>query len=365
MILSIHSVSPGGEIALVAANVPYSNVQWNRAFSTCGTFQVELACDLPVEWPGRYIVTRDDRREVGVLEKVDSSEEAGGSPPVISGRFAESLFDRWKAGTGGASCRGATWRQAATEAMLAWHMGDLPPLKVGDGCQRASGSSYAIACDEGKSGMEAIYAATAANGAYPLVTYDRDADPGRLVLEIVEGLDRTRAQSERPFWLFSLAMGTANSISYSGDYSCACSEVLAHAERDGTGDDPGESATATVAVPGFEAASQWEQRAFEDVGSLIDDEDPITQEAVSQAGLLRSYDRMASLSIECADLAGGYADGWDLGDTVDVEMPSMGLSASQRVEECREVLKKEGGTVEAVLGNKRISRVRRALMGRR
>ena len=200
MILSFHHVAPDGAIALAAANVPYTNLQWNRSYSAPGTFTAQLACALPVEWPGRYLVTLDGCDETGIVEKVEVSEEgAGGTSPVVSGRFAESLMSRYRLGRAGGAVRGADWRQAATAAMLEWVMGDAPALKAGQGCEEPTGSSYAIAGEAGDDAATLLYAALNAHGAYPLLTYDRDADDQAIEVRIVEGLDRTRGQSERPF----------------------------------------------------------------------------------------------------------------------------------------------------------------------
>lgn len=362
-IVSIHRVDRTGAISLVAANVPYSNLQWTRRFSGAGEFAVSLACPMPVPWPGRYLLTASGSDEVGVIEKCEASEGADGSSSSLSGRFAECLWDRYAIGAGGETVRGADWRQAVTSALSAWHMGDLPPLSMGEGTREASGSSYAISGGAGDSAMELIFSCASGNGARPVIGYDRDEDRDSLTVRIVDGLDRTRSQSDRPWYVFSIGMGSASGVDYSGDYSVACSEVAAHAEKDADGETV--SVGLTVPVPGFDASSQWEARAYEDVGSLIDDDEPPSEGAVSTAASLRAYDHMPSVDMSFTVGGYGYRDGWDLGDTVDVEMPSMGYAGSMRIEEVREVHKKEGSSVEATVGTKSISKVKRALMGRR
>lgn len=280
-VLSIHRVSASGAVSLVAANVPYNNLQWTRRLSSCGEFSALLACAMPVEWPGRYLVTLSGHDEVGVVEKASGDT---GEPATLAGRFAECLFDRYRFDAGGATARGANWRQAVTAALSAWHMPDLPGLVMGEGTEAQSGSSYELSGGAGDSAMETVYACAAANGSRPVVGYDRDADPDALSVRLVDGLDRTRAQRERPFWVFSLAMGTSDGVSYSGDWSCACSEVLAHA--DGSS---GSGVSRTVAVPGFDADSMWRARAYEDVSSLIGSGTAPTAALVDQGGALRAY----------------------------------------------------------------------------
>lgn len=361
-ILYIHHVSASGEISMVAANVPYSNLQWKRRESTCGSFSAQLACALPFEWPGRYLVTLDGHMEVGVVEKVEHKED-GKTPPTVSGRFMECVWDRYKIGLQGVRAVGANWRQAATAAMLAWHMGDLPSISLGDGCESPTGSSYAISGEDADSAMDLIYATTKLNGARPVVTYDWGADRERVSFGIVDGRDLTRSQSEHPWKVFSLALGTALSTDYSGDYSTACSVVLARASKS-TGDGSA-SITETVAVDSFDPDTMWEQRAYEDVSSLLDSDSMPTPEQVREAGRLRAYDHEAALSVDCTVSSAGYGTEWDLGDLCEVEVPSLGIVATERVEGVTETIKPEGTSIEVTLGTKQLSRIARALIGRR
>ena len=363
-ILSIHGVSPEGAVSLIAANIPYGNLQWTRRFSSVGEFSVELACPCPVDLPGRYLVTLSGHEEVGVVEKDEPAETVDGASCRLSGRFAECLWDRYRLGVGEAS-RGADWRQAVTAALSAWHMPDLPPLAMGEGTAAPTGRSYAVAGDAGSSAMELIYSAASANGSRPLVSYDRDSDASSLAVALVGGVDRTRGQSANPVWVFSLGMATASEVSRSGDYSVACSTVLARAERDGRDGTSAAVVERTVAVPGFDPALMWAARVFEDVSSLLGDGEDPTPGLVDVFGGLRAYDHMPEVAMDCSAMPEGYRSMWDLGDMVEVEMPSAGVSATARVEEVREVHKPTGAYVEATVGTKRISRVKRALAGRR
>lgn len=363
MIISIYHVSTAGEINLVSANVPYSNLQWNRCLSTCGTFEIELACSMPITWAGRYLVCADERDEVGILEKVDVTEGASVGAPKLSGRFAECLFDRWKAPAAGASVSGANWRQAVTQALNTWHMSDIPPLKLSDGTKSKSGSSYVLALEAGKSAMEGIYGVTLDAGSRPLVTFDRDTDPKNMYVKLIDGINRTRSQSTNPVCVMSLGLTTADEVSYTGDYSCACSEVLAHAEQ--TSGDTETKVDRTISVSTFNKSTMWQQRAYEDVSSLIDRDTTPTAALVDAAGRLRSYDHMESVSVDVSANGLGYLDTWDLGDLVEVEVKSFGLVAQERVETVNEVWKDTGHTVSATVGTKQLSKIARALIGKR
>ncbi len=351
--ISIYSVTSKGAISLVAANLPYSCLQWNRRFSTCGDFAAELIGPFPVAWPGRYLLTRSDRPEVGVVEKVEARDGAGGVECSVSGRFAESLLDRRQFGPAGGEEKGGNWRQAVSAAVASWMMPDAPEVRAGAGTEARSGSSYAVRADKSESAMEAVYGVTAANGAYPALALDWAA--GALVLSIMTGVDRTRAQSARPVMVFSLEMATAAAASYCGDFSVGCSSVVAYAEPQG-----GPAVSATVAVPGFDAETMWMSEVSEDVSSLCS-QAPTEAEA-ERAGGLRAYDHRPAVDIDMDALGAGYAEMWDLGDLCEACVPSAGVTAAARIEEVREVVKKEGATLEVVLGTKKISKTARAMM---
>lgn len=361
MIVSVMHVSAAGGISLVAANVPFTNLQWTRRMASVGEFSISLVGRFPADWPGRYLLTRDDAEEVGVIEKVVADEGSHGESCQVSGRFAECFFARYAFGAAGAEAVGANWRQAVTAAMRAWVMPDAPRMAMGAGTEAATGSSYALRGEKGSDGAEAIYSACESNGARPLVTYDRERDPDRLVCEIRVGADRTRAQDELPVQLFALSMGNISSASYTGDYSAARSVVMAHAEKGGGSD--AVSADAEVAVPGFDPDTQWRASAFEDVSSLVDDS--VRREDVVAAANLRALGHRPSIAIDGTVSGQGYKADWDLGDLCEAEMPSIGLAAAEHVQEVREVAKADGVTAEATLGTKSISRLARVLMGRR
>lgn len=353
-IVSVYHVSPDGAVSLVAANLPYSNLQWDRRLSTCGSFSLQLVGDSPVPWPGRYLLARSDRPEVGIVEKVTYQDDETGQPPVMRGRFAECLLDRRSFGPGGAAVSGPGWRGAVAAAFGSWPMPDAPGIRMGIGTT-GDGAAYAIRADEKTTAMAAVYAVTAAQSSYPTLALDWER--GELALSIASGLDRTRAQAERPVMVFSLEMATAQATSYSGDYSVSRSRVIAYAR--GASEDA-SAVTVEVAVPGFDPETMWQASATEDVSSLCSDE-PTAAEA-GDAGLLRAYDHMPALAVDVTVLGWGYGSAWDLADTCEVDVPEAGVSCSARIEEVREVVKKEGATLEVSLGSKRISRVSRAMM---
>lgn len=361
-IASLHRVSPEGSIELVAANVPYSSLLWTRRLTKPGEFDISLDCPMPVPWPGRYLLTVEGEDEVGVVEKCSGTWDGSGSSVSLSGGFAEALWSRYELGPGGETARGAGWRQAVTAALGSWHMPDVPPLAMGAGTEEPAGSSYALSGGEGDTASETIYSCCEANGSRPVIGYDRAADPSSLSVRLVDGLDRTRSQSARPWCVLSLQLGTADQVEYSGDYSVGCSEVVARADS-GYGDEA-VTVDRTVSVPGFDPDVQWAGRAFEDVSSLVGHGEAPTAQSVDRGALLRAYDHMPSLAVDCAVSGEGYRETWDLGDLVEAEVTELGLVARERVEEVRETYDERGFRLEVTVGTKQIDRNER-IVGRR
>lgn len=357
-IISIYSVDVSGRCSLTAANVPFWTLQWTRRLSSCGDWSASLVGTFPLPWPGRYLLARSDRPEVGVIEKVSARSGEDGDEVEVSGRFAECVLDRRAFGPGGASVDGADWRQAVTRAFAAWPMPDAPRIAMGEGTHAQTGHSYALRVKEGRSGMDEVLSSCAANGGYPALSLDWEA--GGLVLAIRDGLDRTRAQSVRPPWMWSLEMATASSVSYSGDWSPASSRVLAFAKPTGEGGTEPPAVTAEADVPGFDQDTMWQGVAAEDVTSLCSDSPDASE--VASGARLRSYDHCPALAIDMDAMDSGYAEAWDLGDTCEVAVPAAGVTGTARIEEVREVVNESGATLEVQLGTKEISRAERTVM---
>ena len=361
-VLSILGVDPAGAISMVATNVPTPPSSEPVALgagdllgAACLPRARRVARALP-RGGRRARGGRDDREDRGLRRREDAAVYVRALRRVHVGALP-------RLGAGGERASGSGWRQAATAAMSAWHMGDVPPLELGAGTEEPSGSSYAVSGDAGESAADLIYSVLNANAAHPLVTYDRAGSPDRLIVRIVDELDRTTGQSERPPKIFSLAIGSALSVGYSGDYSTACSEIVAHLEK--TVDQQDYDITETVGVPGFDPATGWRQRAYEDVSSLVADDAAPTPEAVREAAGLRALDHDAAVEVDSQVTPAGYLDEWDLGDLCEAEVAALALTAQERVEEVRLTVKPGGVSVEPVLGTKYLTRISRAMISRR
>lgn len=384
MIVSVYKVDTSGNVELAVANLPYSSLQWNRKMSDCGQFEIKLTgTQLPFDWPGRYLIEVQGEADVGVIEKVSTSGGAD-AVPSIAGRFAISFWDNWCPGNGGATVSGANYKQALTQAITNWHMDDIPAIALGSGTASKTGESYEMTIDVSDTGMDAILDVNSANGCYVAVGYDR-SKPSQLQVSINEGVNRTRDQSTNPVQVFALSMGNVSDITYSGDYSPAATEVLAHAEStkatatvstasvddgtvtqaDDTTDDTTTIVDCTVAVPGRDLSIQWARRTYEDVSSLIGKDTEPTVDMVKAKGTLRAYNHLPEITVDADVFGEGYKVNWDLCDLCEVEVPALSVVAQERIEEVRIVDEGNGVTTTAVLGTKTINHIVRSMMGRR
>lgn len=92
--LEIHALDEG--FNLVAPNIPYTSLQWNRRYYECGDFTCVVPSNVySPDWA--YIYT-ENRPETGIIQKVEYADTAhteGGIDTVtLSGFFLESLLNR-------------------------------------------------------------------------------------------------------------------------------------------------------------------------------------------------------------------------------------------------------------------------------
>lgn len=91
--LEIHALDEGFNI--VAPNIPYTSLQWNRRYYECGDFTCVVPSNVySPDWA--YIYT-SDRPETGVIQKVEYEDARHGDNDVdvvtLSGFFTEKWLN--------------------------------------------------------------------------------------------------------------------------------------------------------------------------------------------------------------------------------------------------------------------------------
>ena len=339
---------------LATAKIPYTNLQWNRRYYECGTFEVEVPASAVSVRNWEYILSHD-RPEVGIVQKIQYQNKAGKRMFLVSGFFAESklnqivtfprficdlshtedAIERLFTNYGIAAKKGISWRSSGK------HLGnrtecDFEGEKIGD-------KMFSILQTRGMS-----------------LRVEIDETLSKLSAHVWHGLDRTQEQNVNPWAVFAGSFGnmenetinfdasgqanfcyvTANdgAVAFTVDHSNGGERFETILEKNGS--QPEESQTLTE----FKAALKQEaEEKLQDMRPVIEiDVDAVVVDSEDGDGYLSSY---------------------DLGDLVTVLIEETGVELATRIVEVNEVFKAGGHTVQLGFGTKRITNIKRAVRG--
>lgn len=214
------------DLAVTAGPIDgFVSLVWRERYDAAGTFSLVLPMDkalFSAALSCAYLEVRG-RSGLGRVEKVTFSGGDGGGTVTVSGRMAESLLaDRIiprGAVISGALC-------AAAEAVVAENAGAqagdraIPSLTVRAADALTDDAGQILTVSDRCSGQqldEWLYEVLGAVGAsYRIVP---DYENGTLVFEIYRGLDRTQAQQDNAYAVFSSSFSSAGEFDVLSDGS--------------------------------------------------------------------------------------------------------------------------------------------------
>ncbi len=273
----------------------YVSLIWREQYDACGSFTLVLPTDSAVfaaVLSAAYLEVRG-RRGLGRVEKVTYSGGDGGGTVTVSGRMAESLLaDRIiprRTVVSGPLC-------AAVEAVVAANAGAgageraIPHLTVRAAVALTDDAGNPLTLSDHVTGRpldEWLYEVLGAVGASYRIVPDFDA--GTLVFEIYRGLDRTQAQTENAFAVFSASFSSAGEFQFVSDSSDY--RNFAYIAGEGEGDDRVE-----VTLDLRTAPDEPRRELYVDARDLRSDdgETPMSGEAYRQLLLSRGRQRLTS-----------------------------------------------------------------------
>lgn len=334
------------DFGLVTADIPYTNLQWNRRYYEFGDFSLQVPSDVyDPAW--EYIMTHD-RPEVGVVQKMQYTNSGGERLVQLSGFFAEQKLNgvvavpRFVADlskTEDVIKRMYDTYGVQEKKRMGWRSNDS---KLGDRTQ----------CDFiGDLLGEKWYSILETRElSYRVMALD---DFSGLVCEVWQGLDRTQSQNENPWYVFSTSFGNVEDESVSID-SSAYANVCIVTYGDGE---------SVLEVDLSNGGERFE--TYLDKGSAKKEEGQTDEEfkdAMRQEALEKLADCAVSTEIDVTNLGGsGYMEDFDLGDKVSMTLEDVGIELETRIVEVTEVWKAEGHSVQLGFGSKRITNMRRAM----
>ena len=315
----------------------FSSLRWRRRFFEPGEFELHCPAtsdNLALLTEGT-IVARLDRCEAGVIEgmTVEFSEESG-DELTVTGRMGSSLLDRRIiipaisfTGTAEAAMRKIVSDNAITAR-------PIPGLILGTSGNFTPVCSFQVRYKGVLETLEAI------GKAAPLGFRMRlDIPQKTWIFEVYEGENKTIAQTERPYVLFSDGFGNISGPKYTLNNTGCCNfAYVSGEEKDGV------RVLVTVDQTNGEPQRElWVNAKDLQKGDLSDAE---YQAQLTQRGLEKLSGTVKAESFEASavdTINFQYLSDWDLGDIVSFE--KWGLRLDQRITEVEEIF--EGG-VETV-----------------
>lgn len=339
---------------LVAIALPYTNLQWCRAYYEAGFFSMEIPLSVyDTSWA--YIGS-SDRPELGMVQKREEAGE-GDVHIQISGFFCEKMLDdktcypRYKGDV--------THTETAVRNIFNTYKDDLP-IVLGAANSPLLGNRTQSDFSDDFLGKKLFSILETRELSYR-VRYDFLTNG--LSLEVWQGLDRTQSQTapkeqQNGYQVFSTEFGNIADKNIDLDDS----DYKNYAILPCNGDD--NNVEKNTYYVDLSAGGYKKEIVFNMRSKRPEEGQSMTafQRSVEQEGLekLLSYAKIEDINIEMVGNAGYMVD-FDLGDKCDVILNDVGLQMETRIIEVTEVFKASGHTVTVGLGNKRISNIRRVI----
>lgn len=329
--------------------LPYTNLQWTREYYTTGQFSAQVAPD-SYDPSMRYLYT-PERPEVGIIQKVELTSTVKGRTLQISGFFLESMLSTrvvWPTyyATGDLT--------SAVTKMLQTYAGDLPLVEIPDAPAGLAEDAWQ---ETGGTVAETAYTRLQTQQKSIRARYDYLAN--KIVIEVWQGLDRTQSQDVNPFVTFSDGFGNLTDVKASWDDSNYRNYAIIAGEGENN-DRIFEIVDASNGAP--------IRQVFINASQTRWDQEKQTEEQYRQSLRQEATDRLLDYqiirNIDISAAQGGlrYREDYDLGDKVDVMLPEIGLEMEARIITAREVHKQGHMTLEIELGDKKLTRLKKARM---
>ena len=308
----------------------YSSLRWRRRYFEPGEFELHAPAtdsNIAMLWDGN-IIHRLDRQEAGIIEGITiATADTGGDEIIATGRMGSSMLDR-RIITPTINFSGtveAAMRKVVSDNAIA--VRPLPHLVLGDVAGLTS------TCTFQATGKNVLSVCEALGKAASQGFKTRLDVPGRQwVFEVYGGVDRSVAQTERPYVLFSREYGNIDGPTYTHD-STGCSNYAYVAGQ-------GEGSMRTI-VEVDQTGGEPRRELWVDARDLQQAEGQSLDEYRAQltqrgAEKLAEAARVENFSADAVDTANfAYLTDWDLGDIVSFE--KWGLRLDQRITEVEEV----------------------------
>ena len=309
----------------------YLNLQWKRRYYEPGSFSMRiLAADYD---PRVKFLYTPDRPEVGMVEKVDYERTAQGEFVQLSGSFLEALYNRIYAYP---HIKGKhTLAALLAYANHPWYALDLYTVQPDAGAFAATEVDVSWQNDTITDCLYSTLKTIELSWRFAL-----DPNTGVLAMRVWQGLDRTQAQEENAFALFSDDSHHVTEFSYTEDESGYKNHAVVFYGSDSIGD-PYRHDVYT---------ENWQTEGRRWLMMNVDDDLTEAERTQKAHDELKKYPIVQSADIEVIQSGLLYRKDYDLGDKCDVVCHRLGKSFATRITGVNEVFKAGQHSVSLTFG---------------
>lgn len=240
------SVTPGPKlnVNLVAICDSFSSLLWDVEYYSCGSFEVYISAtpeNLSIFRKGRIIGRNDDKRNYGIIEKVQiSADSENGDYLTVSGRFLMCLLERrivyptqcYSSETSYADIVKNIIHQICIWALSTYRR--IPGLKIGEYVPPCWQQTTHLQVSY-ENLMEWIYKMCEIVGGTANIRLEKSADDEySLVFELSQGTDRSVSQNENTHIIFSDTYNNLLSFDYIIDTKNYCNTAYIFGAGEGT-----------------------------------------------------------------------------------------------------------------------------------
>lgn len=335
----------------IACMISSNNVQWNRKYYELGDFSIQIPATDYI--PEMYYVYMEGRDDLGVIQKIEYTEEYGKKYVQLSGFFAEcELNDKIVYPTFYANGNIET----EITRMINMYKEDIPNLVTSS--VKLLGSKIEFQETFGNL-ADVAYTRLQTQELSQKIKYDFVT--GIKYYEIWQGKDRTQSQSENNFVVFSTEFDNINNPIVSEDSSNEKNWALVGGSGEGE-----ERIFVTVDL----SSGGYKKKIFIDAAGESYDEQKQTLEEykanLKQYGIekMLEYKKIQNVDFVSTETGYEYLVDFDLGDKCDVIIESLQLSLEARIIAIYEVFKDNTHTLELEFGDKKMTLYQKARLDR-
>lgn len=337
----------------------FSSLIWNRKYYECGSFNLQIGSSYEQQFKYAKYVYSKAFKETVILEAFNYKDTTQGTEIQRSGRFLESILSQRVINTT------QYFKNMITEDIIrslvntfAINAGERSIPKLVLGSRKGLGKKRTLQVT-GKNLLDEIYELCKEDELSIKLWYDFDND--KLVFEVWQGLNRSDAQDENTWAIFSHNFENIVNDEYSKDETqyCNFAYVMGEVEeKQGTNEDGSENIIKRRVEVTVNRVKEGEEKRelYVDARDLQKDEEMTDSEYIEtlkERGIAKLNERnRVETANFCIDSLSNleYQKDYDLGDNVVYKNEELGFTIEKRIVGITESYENGNKTIDVMFG---------------